>query len=297
MPEQGEKVRTASVETDSAVINYRAIDMKGLFLGVSIALCAHFAYSQSEPIVAVDNITVIHEHKGWRVIDASTTPIHFNLIKGDLIVRIDGKNAADTGPMLMASLFNEGHRQGINLFIERGGLRMAILLREIRPQDYEPVGANPFRRVASGFSAPDAEFNDLDGQPLTLEQFKGKWLLIDFMGTWCEPCMEALPEVMSSADRDQVSLLLVTLNDRAEAVRRMRQNYKVRSPIAMMGPMSQLPIDFGISTNLWTGQIPAYVLIRPDGEVALIAIGALDADHIEKIIDSLMSSKEIKELK
>jgi thiol-disulfide isomerase/thioredoxin len=151
--------------------------------------------------------------------------------------------------------------------------------------------------VASGFSAPDAEFNDIDNQPLTLEQFKGKWLLIDFMATWCAPCMEALPEVLSSADHNQLTLLVVALRDKPEAVLRMRQSYKIGSPIAMMGPMAQLPIDFGIATNLWTGQIPAYALIRPDGEVALIAIGALDADHIEKTIDCLMYCKANEGLK
>jgi thiol-disulfide isomerase/thioredoxin len=271
--------------------------MKKLFLCAYIALCPHFAYSQSEPIVAVDNIAVTREHKGWRVISASTTPIHFNLIKGDLIVRIDGKNASETGPMLLASLFNEGHRRNSNLFIERGGLRTEVVLREILTQDYSPVGSNPFRHVASGFNAPDAEFNDIDGQPLTLEQFKGKWLLIDFMATWCESCMEALPNVLSSADHDRLSLLMVALKDKAEAVRRMRQSYEIRCPIAMMQPMAKLPIGFGITTNLWSGQIPAYVLIRPDGEVALIASGAIDADHIEKTIDSLMSSKSIQDLK
>jgi thiol-disulfide isomerase/thioredoxin len=271
--------------------------MKRLFLCVYIAICGHLAHSQSEPIVAVDNIAVTHEHKGWRVINASTTPIHFNLIKGDLIVRIDGKNAADTGPMIMASLFNEGHRREIKLFIERGDTPMEIGLREIRPQDYEPVGANPFRQVASGFSAPDAGFNDIDSQPLTLEQFKGKWLLIDFMATWCAPCIEALPEVLSSADRNQLSLLMVALKDNAKSVRHIQQSYKIGSPIAMMGPMAQLPIDFGIATNLWTGQIPAYALIRPDGEVALIAIGAIDVNHIGKTIDCLVSCKTNDDLK
>jgi thiol-disulfide isomerase/thioredoxin len=263
--------------------------MKRILLYIYIALCAQFAYSQSEPMVAVDNVTITHEPKGWRVVSASTTPIHFNLIKGDLIVRIDGKNAGDTGPMLMASLFNEGYRRKINLFIKRGDFGMEIGLREIPAQDYSPVGANPFKHVASGFSAPDAEFNDIDNRPLTLEQFKGKWLLIDFMGTWCPPCFEAMPKVLSSADRDQMSLLMVALNDKPDAVRRMRESYKIKSPIAMMPFTAQLPIDFGVATNRWTGQIPGYVLIRPDGEVALIALGAVYANHIEKTIDCLIS--------
>jgi thiol-disulfide isomerase/thioredoxin len=271
--------------------------MKRLFLCILIALCAHLAYAQSEPIVAVDNLAVTHEHKGWRVTSVSTTPIHFNLLKGDLIVRIDGKNAAETGPMIMASLFNAEYRRNPNLFIERGGLRMEIELRQIPAQDYSPVNSNPFKHVASGFSAPDAEFNDIDNQPLTLEQFKGKWLLIDFMATWCPPCMESLPKVLSTADRDQLSLLMVALKDKEEAVRRMKQSYKIKSPVAMMQPMAQMPVDFGITTNLWTGQIPALVLIRPDGEVALIAIGAFDTNQIGKTIDCLISCKANEALK
>lgn len=256
-----------------------------------LALGAQLACAQSEIIVAVDNLTVTHEHKGWRVTNASTSPIHFNLVKGDLIVRIDGKNAADTGPMIMASLFNQGYRRKINLFIERGDLRMEIALREIRTQDYSPAGANPFKHVANGFIAPDAEFNDVDNQPLSLEQFRGKWLLIDFMGTWCAPCTESLPKILDSADRRQVSLLMVALNDKTQAVQRMRKDYNIKSPIAMMGWMAQLPIDFGISTNQWTGQIPSLVLIRPDGEIALIAIGGFEPKGIDKLIDCLMSCK------
>lgn len=269
--------------------------MKKLFLLLyaCAAFCAPSAHPQSEPRVVVDNIAITHEHKGWRVIDASTTPIHFNLIKGDLIVRIDGKNAAETGPMIMASLFNQGNRRAINLFIERGGLRMETLLRQISGQDYDPVGANPFRQVANGFSAPDAEFKDIDDRPLTLEQFKGKWLLIDFMGTWCAPCMEELPTVLNLADHNDLSLslLMVALKDKPEAVRHMQQSYKISWPITIMQASAQLPIDFGVATNRWTGQIPAYVLVRPDGEIALIKIGGCGACQFEKAIESLMNNK------
>ena len=272
---------------------------KKLFLCINVVLCSHLVHSQSQPIVVVDNLTVTHEQNGWRVIDASTTPIHFNLIKGDLIVRIDGKNAAESGPMTMASLFNQGDRRQIHLFIERGDLRLEIGLREILTQDYDPVGPNPFRHVASGFSAPDAAFNDIDGHPLTLEQFKGRWLLIDFMATWCPPCIQTLPNVLSAAEHNDLSLnlLMVALNDREPAVRRMQQKYAIASPIAMAQTMSQLPIDFGITTNRWTGQVPALVLIRPDGEVALIEMGCCDTNHIEKTIENLMSSKPDEVLK
>lgn len=274
--------------------------MKKLFLCICVFFCAHLTYPQAQPIVVVDNIALLHQERGWRVIDVSASPIHLNLIKGDLIVRIDGKNASETGPMVMTSLLNEGNRNSIKLFIERGNSPMETQLRDISAQDLDPVGANPFRRVATGFSVPDAELADIDGRPLSLEQFQGKWLLIDFMATWCAPCSEALPNILGIVDRHKLSLLTVAINDRRDAVRRMQQKYKISSPIIMTKIMSQLPIDFGVTTNRWTGQVPALVLIRPDGDVAFIELGCFDTARFENVIQGLMNSNEdevVKDLK
>lgn len=252
--------------------------------------CAGLAHSQSQPLVIVDNIAISHEAKGWRVIDASTMPLKFNLIKGDLIVRIDGKNAADAGPMMIASLMNEWNSNSINMFIERGGLRMETRLRDIASGDLQPAGVNPFRHVAKGFSAPDADFQDIDGQPVSLGQYQGKWLLIEFMATWCAPCIDATPKIANIATQNQLNLLTIAINDKPAAVRRVQQRYRIDTPIAMMQLESQLPIDFGITTNRWTGQVPAVVLIRPDGEIALIEIGCFDSVQFEKTLHYAMSA-------
>jgi thiol-disulfide isomerase/thioredoxin len=39
----------------------------------------------------------------------------------------------------------------------------------------------------------DFHLKDLDDQPVSLDQFKGKVLLVDIWGTWCKPCREAIP--------------------------------------------------------------------------------------------------------
>jgi thiol-disulfide isomerase/thioredoxin len=267
--------------------------MKKLLFCILFSLCTLPAHAQSEPIVIVNNLAIAHEHRGWRVLKVSTTPIHFNLQKDDLIIRIDGKNAADSGPMIMTSLLNEGYRHKINLFIERNSFRLDITLRDILTRDYNPIGSNPFKHVASGFSAPDEEFEDIDNQSLTLEQFRGKWMLIDFMATWCPPCLTTLPKIQSVATEDHLSMLTVALNDKDEAVRRVQHTYHLQSPVTMVKAFSQLPIDFGITTNLWSGEIPSFVLIRPDGEVALIAVGAPDIDSVKFAIHAFVTGSPI----
>ena len=269
--------------------------MKKLIAGLCALLSAPSLHAQSQPIVAVDSVTIVREHRGWRVVDVVPSPIHFNLAKGDLIVRIDGRNAAETGPMQIASLMNEQFRREIDLFIERGSLHMQSELRQIRGDSYAPVGANPFKKVARGFSAPDLDLVDIDRKPVTLDQFKDKWLVIDFVGTWCPPCMHTMPSLLKVIAQRQLSLVMVALNDKENSLRNLRQQYDIRAPIVMTKWTDELPIAFGVATNRWTGQIPSLVLIRPDGEVALIEIGVNDPERTGKTLDTLMNSKGIED--
>jgi peroxiredoxin len=237
-------------------------------------VCAVITHAQYTPIVTVDDVTIQHGPEGWRVLSVSKGPAHFNLSQNDLIVRIDGKNASETGPMQMASLFNMGLRRNVNLFLRRGNDHVETLLRRILPADYNPVGGNPFRHVAVGFSAPDFSIEDIDHHPVTLEQYKGKWLLIDFIGTWCAPCMASFPQVLDVVRHRQVDFLVISLDDKEPALRRLQHQYSLDAPIAMLHGMAPLPVDFGVTTNLYTGQVPALALIDPEGDVSLVAIGS-----------------------
>lgn len=55
------------------------------------------------------------------------------------------------------------------------------------------LAENP-RRARENF-APDFSFTSLQGEYITLEDLKGKVVLLDFWGTWCPPCVESIPEL------------------------------------------------------------------------------------------------------
>ena len=51
--------------------------------------------------------------------------------------------------------------------------------------------------VAVGSVAPDFELKDPDGKLVRLSDFRGKFVFLNFWATWCEPCVDEMPAMMT----------------------------------------------------------------------------------------------------
>ena len=91
---------------------------------------------------------------------------------------------------------------------------------KMRPED-DPVRQRALRYIAEpelarARMAPAFTITTTDGQRVSLDEMKGKAVLIDFWATWCGPCREALPHMKEIAKKFQgqpLVVLSVSLDD------------------------------------------------------------------------------------
>ncbi len=139
--------------------------------------------------------------------------------------------------------------------------------------------------VAVGAPAPALDLIAEDGTAVRLDTFAGQVVLLDFWGTWCGPCVEALPrlDALHRAYPDLVMLGLASYEDAetdpAAFARQRGATYPiVRAPEATVDAYR-------------VRAFPTYYLIGPDGAVRFAAVHDDDPEaeaHLRTAVADLL---------
>jgi cytochrome c biogenesis protein CcmG/thiol:disulfide interchange protein DsbE len=159
-------------------------------------------------------------------------------------------------------------------------LAMALILASCSGTGQGPEGEG---------TAPVFTLQNLDGETVSLSDFRGKMVILNFWATWCEPCRSEMPflqEVAEDTEWAQRGLVILAVNigDSADAVRKFMADNGLSFTV-LLDTTRQVGEQYN------TRYIPTTYLIDKDGIIQNTKVGAFtNKSDIDRMIIDLLSS-------
>lgn len=128
-----------------------------------------------------------------------------------------------------------------------------------------PVAIAVDKRV----SAPDFTLEAINGQPLSLSSLKGKWVILDFWGSWCPWCIKGFPALKEAykAYDGKVEVLGIDCGDTPEVWKASVAKFELPWLQVYNPKGSELTKSYGIKG------FPTKFIIDPEGRIANVTVG------------------------
>ncbi|HXH56646.1 TlpA disulfide reductase family protein [Iamia sp.] len=142
----------------------------------------------------------------------------------------------------------------------------------------------PVSELTAAAPAPDVALTRFDGSEVSLADYRGQALVVNFWGSWCAPCVEEMPDLQAvhTSLGDQVTFIGVNIRDEPEAALALAERTGVTYDLVR-------DIDGDLSRELEITNWPTTVLVLPDGTVVDRIQRKVSAERLcEKINQSLL---------
>jgi peroxiredoxin len=203
----------------------------------------------------------------------------------------DVANILNMKAMLYLQVFDNDEK-GVELIKElkrdfpetKAGKHADDVLESIKRQ---AEGKKIQRSLVPGSKFPDFEEKDVAGKPLSVANYKGKVVLIDFWATWCPPCVRELPNVIETYEKHHAKgfeIIGVSLDQDEKKLTDFTKQKKMtwQQYFDGKGWQNKLAAKYGVNS------IPATYLLDGDGNI----IGnGLRGEELEAAVDKALAKK------
>ena len=194
---------------------------------------------------------------------------------------------ADASAVLLSELgsYDKHMKEGAALLTERArGSVAANMYKGILAALEQEKANKSLQEGLESQMAPDFTLNDINGKPLALSSLRGKWVIIDFWGSWCGWCIKGMPKMKEYYAKydGKLEILGVDCNDTVEKWKAAVAKHEIPwlhvywdkekgdNPVALYGVQG----------------FPTKVIVDPQGKIAKIIVGEDPSfyDYLDEVL-------------
>lgn len=129
--------------------------------------------------------------------------------------------------------------------------------------------AEAAKKHAAGLVAPTFTLNDINGKPLSLESFRGKYVILDFWGSWCGWCIKGFPKMKEyyAKYKGKLEILGIDCRDTEADWKAAVEKHQVPWLNVYCPGSATVEADYGVSSY------PTKIIIGPDGKIVQTIVG------------------------
>ena len=137
------------------------------------------------------------------------------------------------------------------------------------------------KKIVEGAEAPDFTLNDLNGKPLALSSLRGKYVVLDFWGSWCGWCIKGIPDMKKYYEKykGKLEILGIDCRDTEEKWKAAVEKHELPWLHVYNAGDPDVSVLYAIQGY------PTKIVVDPEGKIAKIVVGEDPAFY--KYLDEL----------